>query len=47
MARLVVEGSHHKDTCHDVIELHAQNTDIVLGSTVNTAGRAPSNEESF
>ena len=40
MARLVVKNGHQKETCYNELELCAQNKDNVLGSVVNTIGRA-------
>lgn len=35
MAGLVVKNRHPKDTCHDEIQVCAQNIDTILGSVVH------------
>ena len=40
MARLVVKNGHQKDSCHYESGLCAQSIDTILGSIVNTIGKA-------
>ena len=40
MARLVFNISYQKDMCNSEIGLCAQNIDTIIGSKVNTMGRA-------
>ena len=40
MTRLVIKIEHQKDICSDEIDLRAQNKDTILGSVLNSIGRA-------
>ena len=40
MSRLMLRTDTQKDTCYNEIGLCAQNKDTILGSIVNTNGRA-------